>query len=68
MKNTAIARILLESEGFDISKYDKAFLQKSLHRRITETQCESEEMYCTFLEQNEQERAAFLGSLLIGYS
>ena len=68
MKNTAIARLLLKTKGFDISKYDRAFLKKSIQRRMTVMHCASEELYCTLMEQNEEESIVFLDSLLIGYS
>jgi len=68
MKNHAIAELLLKSQGFDISKYDEIFLERLLWKRINETQCVTEAEYYILLQQNNEEGARFLNSLLISYS
>ena len=67
-KNRIITELLLQKYSLDVSKYDEAFLNKSLEKRIVKTQCSTEEMYYRFLEQNEKEGALFLDSLFISYS
>ena len=59
---------LLQSQGIDVSKYDVSFLNKSLQKRITETHCNSEEVYCNLLEQNIKEAEYFLDSLHNSYT
>jgi len=68
MKSNAIAELLLKSQGFDISKYDEIFMEKLLRKRIAETCCGTEDDYYSLLQQNEDEGARFLDSLLISYS
>lgn len=63
-----ISRILLQSQGIDISKYDVSFLNKSLQKRITETHCTTAEEYYTFLEQNKNEGEIFQKLLHNNYS
>jgi len=60
--------VFLQSQGIDISRYDATFLNKSLQKRITETHCESEDAYCHFLEQNNNEGDLFADSLHNSYS
>lgn len=68
MKSSAIAELLLKSQGFDISKYDEIFLEKLLRKRINETQCVTETDYYCLLQQDKEEGTRFLNSLLISYS
>jgi chemotaxis methyl-accepting protein methylase len=60
--------ILLRSSGMDVSKYDPAFLVRSLQKRVLETGCGTVEEYCALLEQSTPERSAFTDSLQISYS
>jgi chemotaxis methyl-accepting protein methylase len=59
---------ILLNYGIDISKYDETFLFKSIQKRKTETNCNSVQDYCTFLEQNDNESKYFFDSLHISYS
>jgi chemotaxis protein methyltransferase CheR len=63
-----VTDLLQRAYGIDVSTYDASFLGKSIHKRITETQCLSTEAYCMFLEQNDGEAKRLLDSLRIGYS
>jgi chemotaxis methyl-accepting protein methylase len=67
-RNRPIIKLLLRTLGYDISKYNETFLEKTLQNRITERNCDSEEVYCTLLEQNENEGVQFSDSLHINYS
>ena len=67
-KTNHIARMLLNNNGIDVSKYEEEFLKKSLLKRITETHCDSEEAYISFLEKNASEGVLLLDSLQISYS
>ena len=66
--NSAIADLLLRSHGLDISKFDPSFFDKSLKKRITDTQCVTTEAYFTLLEQNNNESGILCDSLRISYS
>jgi chemotaxis protein methyltransferase CheR len=66
--NKHISDLLLQSNGINVSKYDASFLNKSLRRRMTATQCESEEEYAVFLKQNTIEGKCLFDSLQISYS
>ena len=68
MKNRPISKLIKQLKGVDISNYDVSFIEKSLQRRMTETKCESETEYSTFIEQNEKEASLYLESLSVGYS
>lgn len=63
-----IAGLLRSINGIDISVFDHTFLEKSLHKRMTESGSASLDEYCFFLEQNIGERTAFINSLHISYS
>jgi len=52
----------------DISKFDDAFLSRSILKRSADTLCDSPSSYCKHMEQNDLERKRFLDSLHIGYS
>lgn len=67
--NKTIPEMFYRLQGLDISKFDETFLKKSIKKRITETNCDSEEAYCALLgEQNNSEVEHFLASLFISYS
>jgi chemotaxis methyl-accepting protein methylase len=66
--NKEITDLLLRSHGVDISKYEDTFLDKSIQKRMTETDCGSLEDYCSFLEQDKSEGKLFLSSLHVSYS
>jgi len=63
-----IIKLILEKQEIDISRYDEAFLNKAIHRRIEETLSHSSEEYYSLLENNQKERINFLDSLHISYS
>jgi chemotaxis protein methyltransferase CheR len=67
-KNRSITKLILRTFGYDISKYTDTFLEKTLQNRINEKKCDSEEGYCTFLEQNENECVQLSESLHVNYS
>lgn len=58
----------MESNGIDVSKFDNSFVEKSLQKRLAETECGSIEAYCAFLRHNSGEKAIFIDSLSISYS
>ena len=59
---------LLQSKGIDVSKYEVTFLNKSLQKRMTVTNCMTAEEYYTLLEQNEKEGTLFFDSLHNSYT
>jgi chemotaxis methyl-accepting protein methylase len=63
-----VAEYLMGSNGIDVSKYDDAFLGKSLQKRMAATHCVLIEEYCDFLGQSQGECTAFVDSLHINYS
>ena len=54
-----ITKILLQSRGIDISKYDETFLFKSIRKRFTDTNCSTLEQYFGLLKQNDTETGYF---------
>jgi len=64
----SITHHYIQIHGIDISKYDEAFLNKSLMRRMKETMFESESTYYSYLEQSHSESDIFLNSLQINYT
>lgn len=54
--------------SIDITKYDSAFLNKSIQKRVSETLCNSSEEYYTYIAGNRSEAETFLNSLQISYS
>ncbi len=66
--NKHITDLLSRSHANDVSPYDESFLEASLRKRMTETQCGSAEHYCRFLEHSSDERSLFYDSLRICYS
>jgi len=67
-QNKHITELILQSSGIDLDKYDDSFLNKSIQKGVTETHCDSVGKYCSFLEQNIDERDYFIDSLQISYS
>jgi chemotaxis methyl-accepting protein methylase len=67
-KSRHIAKLVFQSGGIDINKYDESFLGKSIQKRVVETHCETLEKYFSFLEQHEDERLCLIDSLQISYS
>lgn len=63
-----IANQLKHLCNVDISKYDESFLDKSIRKRVEQTQFQSIEEYCSFLEQNKEEIEVFSNSLHNNYS
>jgi chemotaxis protein methyltransferase CheR len=63
-----ITTLLQQEFGFDISKYDDSFLQKSLESRLSITGSNSLNEYCDILKSSEGEGATFLDSLNINFS
>lgn len=66
--NKTITEFLLQSQDVDISKYDEKFLEKSIHRRMTETYCATEDAYLRYLQQSFIEGEQFIQSLQISYT
>ena len=64
----SISQHFVQVYGIDILKYDEAFLNKTLRRRMKETLCESEATYYSYLEQSHIESDFFLNSLQISYT
>lgn len=60
--------IVLREHNIDVSCFDESFLNKSLHQKMKETQCNSLEEYYGILQQNDDERNKLLHTLQIGYS
>lgn len=67
-KTDHITKLFLKLKAIDLSIYDDTFLYKSLQKRITETKCNSEKEYYSYLEQNKNEAKVFINSLHIAYS
>lgn len=66
--NNHIQELILKKHGVDISQYDIGFLNKSISKRIEETQCDSDSSYLELIKLNVDESEHFLDSLLISYS
>ena len=66
--NSIITELLIQQQGFDASRYDDSFLSKSLEKRISDTHCDSEEAYYTYLKQSPVEAQQFINSLSVCYS
>lgn len=66
--NKTITEFLIQSQDVDVSKYDDKFLEKSIHRRMTETYCTTEEAYFRYLNQSFVEGEQFVHSLQISYT
>jgi len=60
--------LILRLVGLDVSMYDDAFLNKSLQKRMSETQSDSAGAYSNLLEQSKVEVARLVDSLHISYS
>lgn len=59
---------LMRIHGIDVAKYDAAFLEKSLQRRVAETGCSSREEYCRVLDESTGEATSLVAALQISYS
>ena len=66
--SSQIVKILMQTHGIDVTRYDDSFLETSLQKRAGDTLCRSADAYCDLLEQNHQEREVFFESLRISYS
>lgn len=66
--NRKIVGILMSLHGIDIAKYDAYFLERSIQKRIKETQCASEAAYFNLLENNNKEGKVLLDSLNNSYT
>ena len=66
--NKNIAEQIMKSSSINLSKYDEAYLNKSIQNRIVETNCSSIEEYCILLERDDKEIKIFIESLHIGYT
>jgi len=67
-KPETILPFYLQTQGIDLSKFEDAFLKKSVLKRMDETFCETESKYFSYLEQNQVESELFLNSLQISYT
>ena len=66
--NKDISDYLVRSQGIDVSIYEDVFLDKTLQKRITETQCNGMEAYYALLEQSSKEGKLLIDSLQNNYS
>jgi chemotaxis methyl-accepting protein methylase len=67
-KPETIQPFFLHTLGIDLSKFEDAFLKKSVSNRMDETFCDTEATYYSYLEQNQFESELFLNSLQISYT
>ena len=67
-RTNTITELILQTQGIDLSKYEHAFLDKSVKKRMSDTFCESEAAYFSYLEQSHMESEIFLNSLQISYT
>lgn len=63
-----LAEILLASAALDISRYDPAFLEKSLRKRMVATACRTVEHYSSLLERHQDEARQLAEALGNSYS
>lgn len=63
-----ISEFIQQTKGIDLSGFDSVFLNKTIQRRITETECESEEDYYRLLEFDSEEAGTLQRLLQINYS
>lgn len=66
--NKEIIEIIGRQHGVDVSNYEENFLNKSMQKRIIETECNSEVDYYKLLENSKPESDNFIHSLHISYS
>lgn len=66
--NKMLTDKLLKLAEFDFSKYDEAFLQNSIEKRMVETQCNSQKTYFSLLDEKTSENQHFIDSLQVGYT
>ena len=67
-KNRQITELVSRLHDIDLSKYDEVFLNKALHAKIAETNCQSEEEYYQLLNSSAESTSDFILSLSISYS
>jgi chemotaxis protein methyltransferase CheR len=65
MKFSEVKQILKQFHGLDISRYEAAFLEKSIEKRMQTTGCDSPQEYCAWLEHNPVEGEILQNSLHI---
>ena len=66
--NDHIAELILQNHAIDIFKYDSAFLNKSIQKRISENQCDSDNSYLELIKCSVDESNLFINSLCVSYS
>ncbi|MDR3652985.1 MAG: CheR family methyltransferase [Paludibacter sp.] len=67
-KYRQLTELILEKDRIDISKYDSSFIINSIQFRMSETQCDSESSYFSFVKKNDVESSKFVDSLCVSYS
>ncbi|HET7733827.1 MAG TPA: protein-glutamate O-methyltransferase CheR [Paludibacter sp.] len=70
MKNSKkfISEMLLQKHGIDVLKYENAFLEKNIEKRISETQCDNKDTYCLLLKNNLAESEKLIECFTVSYS
>ncbi len=63
-----ISDFLMQSQGINISTFENAYLEKTIHKRIILSKCESIEDYCNLLKQDSTEGNLLIASLQNNYS
>ena len=66
--NKHIIDLIQQNCGTDLSKYEDVFLYKSVLRRMKDTFSDTENAYCSYLEQSPGESELFIKSLQISYT
>lgn len=67
-KNNLIRDFFKERSNLDISRYDGAFLDKSINTRMTGTNCKDEAEYLQYIEKNPDESVNLSSVLNVCYS
>lgn len=70
MKNTKkfIYQMLVQKHGVDVSRYESAFIEKSIEKRMSEAHCSTGDAYCLLLKQNPDESERLVESFTVSYS
>lgn len=63
-----ISTLLFEKYGIDVFRYDDSFLEMSISKRVSATNCSSLKEYHTKLKDNRNEADSFVHSLNISFS
>lgn len=63
-----ITRLLVQTQGVDVSKYNITFLDRAIEKRMIENGCETANAYIFLLEHSNTEIKILLNSLNINYS